>query len=55
MPWTDAGVALVSAVKYIISIEDSESSMLVIAHAFKVKYKGKRNTSYHLYFQPNLT
>jgi hypothetical protein len=32
MPRTDAGVAFVSAVKYIISIKDSEDSMLVGAH-----------------------
>jgi hypothetical protein len=32
-PWTDAGVAFVCAVKYIISIKDSEGSMLVSAHA----------------------
>jgi hypothetical protein len=30
---TDAGVAFVSDVQYIIAIKDSESSMLVSAHA----------------------
>jgi hypothetical protein len=32
----DAGVAFVSAVQYIISVKDSELSMLVIAHASSV-------------------
>jgi hypothetical protein len=31
-PWNDAGVAFVSGVHYIISIKDSEGSMLVSAH-----------------------
>jgi hypothetical protein len=34
-PWTDAGVAFVSAVQY-IPIKDSEGSMLVSAHASTV-------------------
>jgi hypothetical protein len=33
---TDAGVAFVSAVKYIISIKNSEGSMLVSEHASTV-------------------
>jgi hypothetical protein len=33
---TDAGVAFVSAIKYIIRIKNSEGSMLVSAHASKV-------------------
>jgi hypothetical protein len=35
-PWTDAGVAFVSGVQYVISIKDSEGSMLVSAHASTV-------------------
>jgi hypothetical protein len=34
--WTDAGVAFVSGVQCIISIKDSEGSMLVTAHASAV-------------------
>jgi hypothetical protein len=33
---TDAGVAFVTAIKYIISINDSEGTMLVSAHASTV-------------------
>jgi hypothetical protein len=36
IPRTDAGVAFVYAVKYIISIKNSEGSMLVSAHASAV-------------------
>jgi hypothetical protein len=34
--WTDAGVAYVSALKYVVSIKDSEGSMLVSAHTSTV-------------------
>jgi hypothetical protein len=46
MPWTDAGVAFVSAVQYIISIKDSEGSMLVSEHASTVYavWRKKSNT-----------
>jgi hypothetical protein len=36
MPWTDAGVAFLSGVQYIMSIKDSEGSMLVGANASTV-------------------
>jgi hypothetical protein len=49
----------VSVVKYITSIKDSEGSMLVSAHASTVyavwRKNRKRNKSYRLHFQPNLT
>jgi len=35
-PRTDAGVAFVSAVQYVVSIKDSEGSMLGSAHASSV-------------------
>jgi hypothetical protein len=58
MPWTDAGVAFMPAVKY-ISLKDSEGNVLVSAYAPTVyavwRINRKRNKSYGLYFQPKLT
>jgi hypothetical protein len=60
-PWTDASISFVSTVKYIISFEDSEGSMLVSSHAstvyapwrIKSKKKGILPTVFPTY--PTLT
>jgi hypothetical protein len=60
-PWTDAGVAFVYAVQDIVSIKNSEGSMLVSAHAptvytvWTIKSKTKQILQTIFPTKPNLT